>query len=83
LSLQYSASDVWKINKAMIVEFLCLWSSVSAGNCAFFVFCYALTSMLGFSMISKPKKRVTIMAETTDFVKNKINNGTYSVDFGR
>jgi len=30
-------------------------------------------------MISKPKKRVTIMAETTDFVKNKINNGTYSV----
>jgi len=30
-------------------------------------------------MISKPKEGVAIMAETTDFVKNKINNGNYSV----
>jgi len=30
-------------------------------------------------MIWKQKEKVTIMAETADFVKNKINNGTYSV----
>jgi len=63
----------------MIVEFLCLWSSVSAVDWAFFVFYYALTSVLGFSMIWKKKEKVKIMAETADFVKNKINNGTYSV----
>jgi len=63
----------------MIVEFLCLWSSVSAVNCPFFVFYDAITSLLGFSIIWKPKEKVTIMAEAADFVKNKINNGTYSV----